>query len=414
MSRLTDALAPGTSVYVPGFSGESGLLFEELEADPDRARDVDFVGVQYPGIGRADYASLHPAARQTGFFMSPAIRHGLADGRARLLSLDYAGIVRHLRESPPFDAVFVQLSSPDTEGWCSPGVCADFPPIVWRRARRRVAHINPRMPRTRSSFRVHVSEIDIAVERDAPLVAFTEPTVSDAEKRIGQLVAGIVRDGDTVQFGVGSVPTALIGALASHRRLRIYTGMVSSSIKGLCEAGALDAPVPVTTGSAVGTPEFYEYIRRFPELFWFTDASRTHDVSLLATLPRFVAVNSATEVDLLGQVNGERADGALVSGPGGLPVFARAASLADGGRFLICLKSTARGGTVSRIVPSLGANALCTIPGHLADTVVTEHGVAQVRGLSIDARARALVRIAAPQHREALERAWFDIWARLR
>lgn len=412
MARLSDALFPGAHVFVPGFSGESALLLEELAADPERARDVHFTGVQYPGIGRGDYLSFHPTARQTGFFMLPAIREGLGRGQAELLPMDYAGIVRHLREAEPFDVVFAQLSPADAEGWCSPGICADFPPLVWSRARRRIGHINPRMPRTRSSFRVHLSELDASVEADLPLVSYREPSLSPADGRIGELVASLVRDGDTLQFGVGSIPTAVVRALTSHRRLRIFTGMVSNVFRELCEAGALDPDATILTGIAIGSDDFYRFISE-QEGVLFADAGTTHDLASVARIERFIAINSAVEVDLFGQANSERVDGRILSGPGGLPVYARGALQAPGGRSLICLKSSAQGGAVSRIVPSLDARGLCTLPGHLADAVITEHGIAELRGRSLQDRARAMIAVAAPQHREGLERAWRDMLLRV-
>lgn len=398
---------------MPGFTGESARLFEELAADPERARDVHFTGVQYPGIGCADYLSIHPTSRQTGFFMQPVLREGMRTGRAELLPMDYGGIVRYLRDAPPFDVAFAQFSPPNRDGWCSPGLSADFAPLVWSKARRRIAHVNPRLPRTRSSFRVHVSELDGMVEADAPLVTYASPTVSPVEERIGQHVAALLRDGDTVQFGIGSVVTALGRALASSRRLRIFSGMVSDTVRELWDGGALDRDAPITTGYALGSEEFYRFVDANEAAFWFTDAGTTHDPAAVAALPNFVAINSAVEVDLFGQVNSERANGTLLSGPGGLPVYARAALHSPGGRSLICLKATAREGSVSRIVPSLGAAALCTVPSHLADIVATEYGVAQLRGKSLEARARAVTGIAAPQHREHLERAWRETLAKV-
>lgn len=406
VKQLCDALFPGARVFVPGFSGESARLLDELAQDPERARGVHFTGVQYPGVGSAHYL-VHPTARQTSFFMLPAIREGMREGRAELLPMDYGGIVRYFREAEPFDVAFVQLSPPDREGWCSPGLSADFAPLIWAKTRRRIAHINPRLPRTRSSFRVQLSELDVAVEADAPLVTYADPLISTVEERIGRNVASHIRDGDTLQFGIGSVVTSLLRSLTSSRRLRIFSGMVSSPVRELCESGALDPDVPITAGFALGTDEFYRFIGTH-DAFWFTDSGITHDPNAIAALPSFVAINSAVEVDLFGQVNSERADGMLLSGTGGLAVYARAALHSRDGRSLICLKSTARNGSVSRIVPALGTRTLCTVPSHLADIVVTEHGVAQLRGKSLEARAKAMIGVAAPEHREHLERAWHD------
>ena len=408
MKRLIDALRPGAQVFVSAFSAESSLLRDALNADPGRAEGVTFIGVQFPGIDRNDYLALHPLSRLRAFFMSPAVRAGLAQGRAELLSLDYPGIVRHLRDAPPMDLAIAQLTPPDADGWCSAGLASDFMPLVWAGARRRVAHLNPRMPRTRGSFRVHLGELDAAVEADAPLLGFDEGPAGDVEARIGAQVAALVRDGDTLQFGIGAIPVALGRALTQHRRLRLHGGMVTDAVRSLWQAGALDRDARITSGVILGDAAFHDFAARLEPL-WLTDASHTHNPAVIATIPRFIAINSAVEVDLFGQVNSERAGGAILAGAGGLPAFAQGALASKGGRLLICLGASARQGSVSRIVPVLGANALCTVPRHLTDVVVTEHGVAELRGLSLNARAQALIAIAAPAQRDQLSQAWDDI-----
>lgn len=405
MSRLVDALRPGMRVFVPTLSTESSLLLDELRDDPGRARGVVFTGVQFPGIDRADYLALHPEARQTAFFMTRPVRAGLLEGRAELLSLDYLGIARHLRDASPMDLAVAQLTPPDAEGWCSPGLASDFMPLIWSRARKRIAHLNPRMPRTQGSFRVHISELDAAVEADTPLNDFIESPSGEVEALIGQHVAKLVRDGNTLQFGIGSVPLALAGALSAHRGLRFHGGLVSSALQTLWEAGALDRDAPITTGVVLGDTSFHDFVARLAPLR-LVDVTKTHDPAIVAAIPRFVAINAAAEVDLFGQVNGERVGGMIQAGSGGLPAFAQGAMASPGGRLLICLGATARKGTVSRIVPVLGDQSLCTLPRYLADAVVTEHGVAELRGMSLDARAEALIGIAAPEHRARLQEAW--------
>jgi acyl-CoA hydrolase len=406
--ELSEYLAPGMRVMVSSMSNESTLLNQELLAHPQRARGVEFRAVQFPGIDRMDYISLHPEARQSGYFMSPGLRKGMLEQRAELYSLDYPGIVQHLQRGPAMDLAIAQVSEPDADGWCAPGMSCDFMPLAWARAKRRVAHINPLMPRLASSFRIHISELDGSVVSEQALLDFKDPPAGDVESSIGQWIAPLIRDGDTLQFGIGAVPLGLASALKNHRRLRFHGGLVSSALKTLWEAGALDRDARITTGVVLGDAHFREFMRHLPQL-WLTDVSQTHNEHTLSEINGLIAINSAIEVDLLGQVNAERAGGKLQAGAGGLPVFARGALSAPNGRLLICLPSTARKGKVSRIVPALGHESICTLPRYLADAVVTEHGVAEIRYLSPDARAQALIAIASPEHRPELARAWTEI-----
>ncbi len=412
MERLTDAFAPEMRVFTPTLSNESALLAQELRERPERARGINFCGVQFPGIDRMDYLALHPEARQTAYFMSQPTRSALRDGRASLLSQDYLGIARTLQQGEPVDLAIAQLSAPDQNGWCSPGLSCDFMPLVWPRARRRIAHINPNLPRIPSSFRVHVSELDGQVVSEQPLLDFQDPAAGEVERRIGDLVANLVHDGDTLQFGIGSVPLALAGSLTSHRNLRFHGGLVSSALQTLWESGALNPDAKIITGVVLGDQKFRAFVGHLDQL-WLTSVADTHNLATLAGIQRFMAINSAVEVDLFGQVNAERVGGALAAGAGGLPAFAQGALASPDGRLLICLASTTRKGNVSRIVPTLGTDAICTLPRYLADTVVTEHGVADVRGLSLHERAQALIGIAAPEHRESLGQAWSEIRLKL-
>ena len=405
LARLSDAFGAGDRVFVPCIAGESALLAEELRADPERARDVHFVGVQFPGIDTIDYVAAHDSSQWTTYFMSPAVRTGLAQGRAHLRSADYAGVAHELLHGTPMDVAIAQVSPPDSAGWCSAGLSADFVPLAWARARRRVAHVNAAMPATRGTFRIRLQEIDAWVDADRPLLEFRDPTASDLDLQIASLAASCVRDGDTLQFGIGTVPLALGRTLSSHRRLKIRAGMVTQTLQLLADAGALDEDAPVVTGVALGDASFHDFAARHPSL-WFTDIRETHSLARLSAIPSLVAINSAVEVDLFGQVNAERIGGTLLAGAGGLPAFAQGALHSPGGRLLICLRATASRGTVSRIVPTLGSESVCTLPRHLADTVITEHGIASIRNLDVDARADALIGIADPSHRESLATAW--------
>lgn len=411
-TSLTGHLRRGDRVFAAGLTGESTLLLDELASAPESAAGVEFTSVQLAGIDRLDYLSLHPETRLRGYFMTPMLRGGLAEGRSALHPLDYVGIARHLSQVEAFDSVIAQFSLPDAEGWCSPGLSADFAPLAWQRARRKVGHLNPRLPRTRSGFRVHVSEFDTVVEAERPLLEVRPAPCDPVSQQIGRWAAELIRDGDTLQFGLGAVMSGVAAALHNHRGLRIHSGMVADYVDGMWESGCLDRDADVVTGVVFGDSGLYKkLVDHIPVRL--EDVRHTHSIQVLSRLKQFVAINSAVEVDLFGQVNSERSGGLIQAGAGGLPAFAQAAQVVPDGRLLVCLPSTARKGTLSRIVPCLDQHGLCTVPRYLADAVVTEYGVAELRGRSMAERAEALIAIAHPDQRAPLFAEWQAVVSRL-
>ncbi len=407
-----DMLRPGTTVFVPGVSGESLAFFEELARHPDRADGLTFVGVHFPGINRCDYLSLHPNVRQRAYFMSQALREGLSTGRVDLLPLDYPGIVRDLERMRPPDVAVAQVSPPDEQGMCSLGVSQDFLPTIWHRATSRILHINPRLPRTHGSFAVRASDCDIAFESDWAIPTLQDETPDAASLRLAAMVAGLIEDGDTLQFGVGRLQAAVLGSLKNHRRLRVYSGMVSAPVVGLIDAGAIDGAGAIECGVALGNEAFYARLDR-DATFFFRPTAETHDIRRIAAIPNFCAINSALEVDLFGQVNVDSLNGRLVAGVGGLPAFAAGAQLSPGGRSIIVLAASGDKGRVSRIVCAAETHPLIALPRHAADIVVTEYGVAQLRDRTVQERAQALLSIAAPEFRDELGAQWRDVERRL-
>lgn len=409
---VVERLRPGMTVYVPGVSGESLPFYEALRHGADRTAGVTFVGVHFPGINDTDYLGLHPGARQRAYFMSSSVRRALGEGRADLIPLDYPGIVRDLEQHVAVDIAIAQVAPPDGQGLCSLGVSQDFTPSVWHRAALRVAHINPALPPTRGSFSIRATDCDLVFESASgvPTLPSEEPDV--VAQRHASLVASLVPDGATLQFGIGRLQTAIVAALTGHRRLRIHSGMVSSRAAHLVDAGAIAGVGAIETGVALGDAAFYERVGA-DDTFYFRPVSETHDLRRIAAIPDFCAINSAIAVDLFGQVNAECIDGRLVAGAGGLPAFAAGARLAPRGRSIVALSATADRNNASRIVPQLGAGALVTLARHEADFVVTEFGVADLRTRSIHERAQALIQVAAPQFRETLAAEWHAISRRL-
>ena len=401
---LAGLVRAGESVFLAGGLTPPVPFIEALQADEQSSRALRLTTTLAPGIVNPfDFNRLHDTVRVSGLFVQPEMREAQRQGRFRALPMSYGGFLRHLGEVS-FDLGVIQVAPPDAQSRCSLGPSVEFTPAALRRCQRVLALINPRIPSLPNSVSLdyerfdHVHEIDWALPDYR--VDSDEPT-----RMIAGHIAAQVRDGSTLQPGIGKVPTALALALRSHRRLRIHSGMVSDGIVDLAESGALDADAVHTAGVAAGTARLYDWLPHAGGLR-LAGCDDTHGATALASLQGFVAVNSALEVDLLGQCNLEHAQGRAVSGAGGAPDFARAARLSPGGLSVVALNASYRNGSVSRIVAALAPGAVVSIARMDVDLVVTEFGVADLRGASVHDRARALTAVAAPTFREELERAW--------
>lgn len=408
MRAVLEEFQPGRRIFLPGATGESLALAAALRADPERMRNVTVVSCPLPGMNETDYAGLHPDGRMILFLPGPAFRDSLAANRAEALPLSYSKIAAYLAAGPGFDVAIAQVSPPDAANRASFGIAADFAPIAWNNARRRVAIINPDMPAMPRGPRLDLAQADVVVTQEAPLIcapAFRPHAQLDA---IAAHVAGLVPDGAALQLGIGGAPAAVWRRLDRHRNLSIVSGMVAEDAALLQAAGAL-RPGGHRAGIAYGSPEFYRYLAD-SDLVEFATTFETHGAGALAAVQKFTAINAAIEVDLFGQVNAEWRGGQLISGIGGAPDFCRAAAVSPGGRAIIALPATAKSGagTASRIVPRLTAPAVSLARGDI-DTVVTEYGVAALKTRGLDARAEALIGVAAPEHRAALAAAWREL-----
>jgi len=407
-AALSRLVRPGEVVYLPGSSGEPTAFMEQLCLAPDDTRDARILTTYVPGINELSVAKLHPSIEITGLFSQPGLTEAQSDRRFRALPMSYAGFVRHLQDQVDIDLAVVQVSEPDARGLCSLGPAVEFTPIALRKSRRRLALINRQTPRIPGSISVPLNDFDYFCEVDMPLPVY-HPGADAETDAIARYIAPLVEDGCVLQAGLGKVPTALMHRLRDRRKLRLHSGMLSDGALVLSDAGALDRDFAHTTCVLVGSKDFYGRMIAFAPLR-ITGCEVTHDTRTLAELDRFVAVNSALEVDLFGQCNLEHSNGRAVSGAGGAPDFARASRLSRGGHSIVALHATHRHG--SRIVPFLEPAAV-TLPRFDVDYVVTEFGVATLRGASVHERAHALIEVAAPEFRDALSEAWRAIASRL-
>ncbi|MGE5500452.1 MAG: acetyl-CoA hydrolase/transferase family protein [Ignavibacteriales bacterium] len=392
----------GGRVFVPCGAGEPVALYDAFAREPELAKGLTFLGALLPGCNRHDWAALHPEAKAEGTFVSADWRASFEAGRFAFRPLTYFQTYGWLANTP-LDAAFFHVSAPDENDRCSFGVAADLSRAVVGRDVLKIALVNRRMPYTRGAG-CPQEAFDIVVEVDEPLVEYDCGALDPAFDKIAATIAELTPDGASVQFGLGKAGVAALAALKGRRGLKIHSGMVTDPLLAALDAGAVDE---VVTGLALGTKPLFDRCAEDVRIR-FEPASYTHDIRTLAGIRRLVAVNSALEVDLFGQANAEFIDGRQVSGVGGLTDFLRGARLSDGGVPIVALNATAKGGEISRIVPRLPPNAV-SVPRADIGVVVTEHGHADLRSLDLDARAEALIAIAAPEHREGLSNAWREM-----
>ena len=307
------------------------------------------------------------------------------------------------------DVALVQVSPPDEHGRYSLGLGADHTRAAIDKARVVIAEVNRRVPQSSCDVAVTEADIDVLVETDRPLIQLPSAPIGEIERRIAAHVDGYIPDRATLQVGIGAIPEAILAMLSNRRDLGVHSGMVGDSIVDLHERGVItnaakgiDPGVSIT-GVLFGTDDkLYRFAHRNPAIK-LCPVDYTHGAEALARLSRLVSINSALEVDLTGQVNAESIGGDYIGAVGGQLDFVRAAGRSAGGVSIIALPSAAKGGTLSRVVAQLSGPV--TTPRSDVDIIATEHGAVRLRGLGLRQRMKAMVELAAPQHREALSRA---------
>ena len=397
---------PGAArIYMPGCSAEATPIVDAFQAEPTLAENLTFLGIWIPGINKVDYAGLHPTARSEQIFITPASRDSYVAGDVSFLPLSYSQAFPWL-EQTPLDAAIFHLSTPDENGLCSFGVSNDFSQgVAARKDILKIGVLNREMPRPATSDQISIDSLDGFVELTHPLIEYLVPSLAEAFEPLADHITTLVPDGATLQFGLGNVQLAVLKALTHKQQLRIHSGMVSDPL-----LHSLDTNIfakddhAITTGVALGTHQLYERITAHRSVR-FAPVSHTHDIETLGKIENFIAINSVIEVDLWGQANAEWFGNNLVSGTGGLVDFLRGAHRSRNGKPVCALLSTARNGKISRIVPQLKSPSTSIARADMG-IVVTEYGVAELRGQSTDARAEALINIAHPDHRATLRNAW--------
>jgi acetyl-CoA hydrolase len=407
MIDLRGLIRPGDTVLVAHGSSEPRALVEALIEQRHALGGITvMLGISYTGLFRPEHAD--------------AIRFVGLGGAGEAAQLTRAGVLDqlpvHLGAIPMLMAtrrlkVDVALVSvaPPRDGRFSLGLAADYARAAIDVARVTVAEINPHMPFTRGDTQLPVDRVAATVDDERPLITVERRDPTPVDAAIAAHVASLIPDGATLQVGIGATPDAVLGLLRSRRALGIHSGLVTDALLDLVESGAvtnedkeIDRGITLT-GSLIGTDRLYRWADGAADLR-VMGVGYTHDASVLASLRSLHCINSAIEVDLTGQVNAEMIGGAVIGLVGGHGAFTRAGSSGPGCRSIVAVQSTARNGAVSRIVERL-PDGVVTSPRADADVVVTEHGIADLRGLTVSERRRAMISIADPRHREPLDRA---------
>ncbi|MDE0654335.1 MAG: 4-hydroxybutyrate CoA-transferase [bacterium] len=403
LAEAVGTLEPTSAVLLPPGAGGASAIEREIARQADRLRGLDV----YSGLLLSDYPFLQEGIRYTTWHVMPPVRKAVSEGTVRFLPIRGSQVSQLFRSGRlPLDVAVVHVSPPDGDGFCSLGTSTSYPLTLARSAPTVIAQVNPRMPRVAGDASLHISEIDWLTEVDEPLGEHARAAITPTAATIGDHLAALIPSGTTLQAGIGAIPEALLANLCNSDigDLRIY-GMGVDAIVALAEAGRLrsgdDGQPSALCAELMGTTTLFDYADGNPALEMHP-FDTILDPAHIAGFEGFVSVNSAVQVDLMGQANVEHLGGDQLSGVGGGYDFAQGAWLSPGGKCIIAMPSTNRRGDVSRIVARLDPTAPVAVPRHFTQYVVTEHGGADLAGLGLRERAEALIAVAAPQFRDEL------------
>ena len=405
-------ISSGDSVYIQGSTSIPEVLVRAMTERASELRDVKVYTAFAVGREDAPYAraELRDSFEPLSFFVANNLRKAIAEGVAQTIPA-FLGEIPFLFRSGqvPLDVTLLNVSEPDEDGFCSYGISADLAFSAAECSRIVIAQVNKYMPRTFGDSVIHVSEIDALVRGDEPLVEIPTVVPNEVERAIGRHIATEIPDGATLQIGVGGIPNAVLDALTDHKHLGLHTEAMTDGVVPLIERGIIDNsrkrlyPGQSLACLALGSQRLYDYLDGNRDVV-FRDVAWTNDPQNIRQNPSVMAVNSAIEIDLTGQICADSIGERIFSGVGGQHDFMYGGALSDGGKCFIALPSTTSRG-VSKIVPTLSRGAGVVTTRFQAQYVATEHGIVYLRNRSLAERARLLISISAPEAREELERA---------
>lgn len=415
--RLTTAqeavrhIKSGDRVSLSHAVGEPSYIIDAMVENRENYRDVEITHMV--PMGKSPYAQpgIEPYFRHNSVFVGGTTRQTIKDGHGDFTPCYFSQIPNLWNRTMPLDVAVIHVSPPDEHGYCSLGVSVDYSKHAAGQAKLVIAQVNKYMPRTLGDSFVHVSNMDLIVEHDAPLIELQPPKITDVERAIGAHCASLIKDGDCLQLGIGAIPDAVLLFLKDKKDLGIHSEMLSDSVVELVEAGVINNTKKnfhqghILATFLMGTQRLYDFVHDNPMVEMYP-ATYTNDPYVAGQNDNLVSINSCVQVDLLGQVCSESVGFLQISAVGGQVDFVRAAAISEGGRSIIAMPSTAAGGTISKIVPVLDEGAVVTTGRCDVEYVITEYGVANLKYRTVKDRARMLINIAHPKFRSELAEAF--------
>ncbi len=411
--QALSSIKSNTNLFIHSAAAAPRALVEGLVERADELREVNIY--QLHTEGPAPYTEAQYAASFTvhALFIGKNCRKAVNEGRARFVPCFLSEVPIMFREGViRIDTVLIQVSPPDKHGFCSLGVSVEATRAAIEVADTVIAQVNPQMPRTHGDSFIHLNEIDAYVELDTPLPEHIPAPLGEVERKIGAHIAGIIEDGATLQMGIGSIPDAVLACLDNHKDLGIHTEMFSDGVIPLVEKGVITNaqkkihPGYLVSGFLIGSRKLYDFVDDNP-MVRLLDIQYVNDTKVIRKLEKMTSINSAIEVDITGQVSADSIGTRMYSGVGGQMDFIRGASFSKGGKPIIALPSVTKDGA-SKISAMLKPGAgVVTTRAHV-QYVATEYGIVNLYGKSLTERAKAMISIAHPKHREALEEAAYQ------
>lgn len=413
-AEAVQVVKSGDRVYVQAAAATPTVLTKALAERASELRDVEICHLHTEGDAPYANPELSASFHVNSFFIGANVRHTLKAGNGSYTPVFLSELPLLFRKKVVLlDVVFIHVSPPDSHGYCSLGVSVEASIAAIENAKIVIAQVNKNMPRTFGDGILHVSEINYLVEVDVPIFAHEVTSFSAEEEKIGEYVASLIENKSTLQMGIGSIPNAALSKLKNHKDLGLHTEMFSDGVIDLIENDVINCNYKGTSrGRAlatflIGSKRLYDFVNDNP-FIEMKESSLVNDTAIIRKNPKMVAINSAIEVDVTGQVCADSIGGKMYSGVGGQMDFIRGASLSDGGKAIIALPSITKRGE-SRIVPYLKQGAgVVTTRSHV-QYIITEYGIANLYGKTLKQRVKEMVKIAHPNHQEAVEKAYFDM-----